>query len=67
MRASTGIKHYTYTDFNSNHIINIRAITGVNNILGSGILAATIGSFVYMSASGTTPYDQQHQITKEST
>ena len=54
MSPSTGIKHYTYTDFNNNHIINIRDITGVNNILGSGIFAATRGSFVYMSASGTT-------------
>jgi hypothetical protein len=54
MSASTGIKHFTYTDFNNNNIININQIIGVTNILGSGNFAATRGSFVYMSASGTT-------------
>ena len=54
MSASTGIKHFTYTDFNNNNIININHIIGVTNILGSGNFAATRGSFVYMSASGTT-------------
>jgi len=54
MSASTGIKHYTYQDFNNNYIYNVNEITGINNIIGSGICAAARGSYNYRQVSGGT-------------
>jgi hypothetical protein len=55
MSPSTGIKHYTYTDFNNNHIYNVNDITGINNIIGgSGIFSSARGSYNYLQASGGT-------------
>ncbi|MFM7988445.1 MAG: hypothetical protein ACKPKO_54945, partial [Candidatus Fonsibacter sp.] len=54
MAQTVGIKHFTYSDFNNNYVYNIKEINGIDHILGSGIFAATRGSFMYLQASGSS-------------
>ena len=54
MAPTVGIKHFTYSDFNNNYVYNIKEISGIDNILGSGICAATRGSFTDLQASGSS-------------
>ncbi|MFM7980305.1 MAG: hypothetical protein ACKPKO_13415, partial [Candidatus Fonsibacter sp.] len=54
MAPTISIKHFTYSDFNSNYLYNTKEVNGLDNILGSGIFAATRGSFTYLQASGSS-------------
>ena len=41
MSPTSGIKHFTYTDFNNNYLYNINDIVGINNIIGgTGVFSA---------------------------
>ena len=70
---TVGIRHFTYSDFNNNYVYNINEINGIDNILGSGIFAATRGSFTYLQASRssymrpTTPLSQGIYLGQAST
>ena len=50
MSASTGIQHYTPTDFNNNYIYNVNEITGINNVIGSGLFFYSSERFIQLSA-----------------
>ena len=68
MSPSTGIKHYTYTNFNNNDIYNVRNIEGINSIIGgTGVFRLQEDpTTIYRHQAGHTS-DQQHQTTKEYT
>ncbi|MFM7987754.1 MAG: hypothetical protein ACKPKO_51425, partial [Candidatus Fonsibacter sp.] len=54
MAPTVVIRHFTYSDFNNNYAYNIKEINGIDNILGSGIFAATRGSFTYLQVFGSS-------------
>ena len=53
MSSSTGIKHYTYTEFNNNDIYNVNDIIGINSIMVQ-LFLQTRGSYNYLQVSGGT-------------
>ncbi|MFM7989214.1 MAG: hypothetical protein ACKPKO_58860 [Candidatus Fonsibacter sp.] len=47
MAPTVGITHFTYSDFNHSYVYNIKEISGIDNILGSGVFSAARGSYNY--------------------